>query len=273
MIFVQAMRSGRLITKMAVENEVELDPCPAIIPPLPESQFVRVCKSSLDQDLIKTAGEVVEIERPKEATEFNPRQPELMVANIVLQHHYHELVANENINSFYLDHCHDFVVEQVQQFKARRTSEPKIELELFKPESLVAKNPFQLVKKALLPKIKYHWDQGFSQGKNGWQKCPIIKMKIKYNEEDQDLLPPSISVEGGRHCESKRVKLDGGKAKLKLKVVDIVDVQVRVVPLDKHGKQEAWVPEFLFTVEKGAIEERREGEKWTKAVVTPAMPE
>ena len=29
-----------------------------------------------------------------------------------------------------------------------------------------------------------------------------------------------------------------------------MQVQLRVVPLDKAGRQEAWVPEFLFTVEK-----------------------
>ena len=46
-----------------------------------------------------------------------------------------------------------------------------------------------------------------------------------------------------------------------------------MVPLDKHGRQEAWVPEFLFTVVKEAVEERKEGEKWRKAIVTPAMPE
>ena len=45
----QAMRSGRLITKMAVENEVELEPCPGIIPSLPECQHARLCKTSLDQ--------------------------------------------------------------------------------------------------------------------------------------------------------------------------------------------------------------------------------
>ena len=86
------------------------------------------------------------------------------------------------------------------------------------------------------------------------------------------MLPPSISVEGGRWCESKRTKLDGGKAKLKLRTSENADVQLRVVPLDKNGHQEAWVPEFLFTVEK-EIEERKEGEKWKRASVTPAMPE
>ena len=59
-------------------------------------------------------------------------------------------------------------------------------------EQLVLKNSFNLVKKALLPKIKYHWDQGFKQGASGWEKCPVIKLKIKYGEEDQDLLPPVL---------------------------------------------------------------------------------
>jgi len=271
--FTKAMRSGRLITKMAVENEVELEPCPGIIPSLPDCQHARLCKTSLDQDLVRSATEQISFERFREAPEFVIKHPERFTAARHVQQNYFENVANENVNIHYLETYDDFTVTQVEKFKARKTSEPKLELELFKPESLVAKNPFTLIKKALLPKIKYHWDQGFAQGKNGWQKCPIIKLKIKYNEEDQDLLPPSVSVEGGRHCETKRVKLDGGKAKLKLKTSEVVDVSLRVVPLDKHGRQEAWVPEFLFTVVKEAVEERKEGEKWRKAIVTPAMPE
>ena len=267
------MRSGRLVTKMAIENEVELEPCPAIIPSLPDRQIARVSKSSLDQDLVKTASEQIQFERFRQTPEYKQIDPELHEASVSIQQHCYESVPNENVVTFSFDECQEFVPTQTEKFKARKISEPKIELELFKPESMLAKNPFTLIKKALLPKIKYHWDQGFAQGKNGWQKCPIIKMKIKYNEEDHDLLPPSVSVEGGRHCESRRVKLDGGKAKLKLKTNEVVDVQLRVVPLDKNGRQEAWVPEFLFTVQKEAVEERKEGEKWWKAVVTPAMPE
>ena len=49
---------------------------------------------------------------------------------------------------------------------------------------------------------------------------------------------------------------------------------MRVVPLDREGRQEAWVPEFLFTVlGEGSRQEAKEGDKWRKAVVTPAMPE
>ena len=267
------MRSGRLITKMAIENEVELEPWPGIIPSLPDKQYARICKTNLDQDLVRTASVQIFFERFREPHEFVIKHPEHFSASQHVQQHCFESLASENVNTHYLDTCQNFKVEQTEKFKARKTSEPKIELELFKPESLVAKNPFTLIKKALLPKIKYHWDQGFAQAKNGWQKCPIIKLKIKYNEEDQDLLPPSVSVEGGRYCESKRVKLDGGKAKLKLKTTEVVDVQLRVVPLDKNGKQEAWEPEILFTVAKEAVEERKEGEKWRKATVTPAMPE
>ncbi len=25
-------------------------------------------------------------------------------------------------------------------------------------------------------RVKYHWDQGFRQGPNGWQKVPIVKV-------------------------------------------------------------------------------------------------
>ena len=53
------MRKGRLITKMAVESEVELDPSPAVIPCLPDTQHARVSRSSLDQDLVKIVSEQV----------------------------------------------------------------------------------------------------------------------------------------------------------------------------------------------------------------------
>ena len=90
-----------------------------------------------------------------------------------------------------LDQLPDF--EAPSQEIARRKSQQS-ELELMCPEQLVLKNAFNLVKKALLPKIKYHWDQGFKQGANGWEKCPVIKLKIKYGEEDQDLLPPALRL-------------------------------------------------------------------------------
>jgi len=193
-------------------------------------------------------------------------------AKHLLEQHSCYLAASENTVTLHNEITEEFTTVEPEKSKARKTSEPKLELELFKPDAMIAKTPYNLVKKALLPKIKYHWDQGFKQGPSGWQKVPVIKLKIKYNEEDQELLPPSVSVEGGRWCETKRVKLDGGRAKLKLRTSEIADIQLRVVPLDKDGRQEAWVPEFLFTVDK-EVEDKKEGEKWKKAVVTPAMPE
>ena len=96
------------------------------------------------------------------------------------------------------------------------------------------------------------------------------------------------SVEGGAQCETKQVKLDGGKAKCKLRAAEnkparkeklsnliqplSIQMQLRVVPLDRSGRQEAWVPEFLFTVE-GITGDEVAAEKWWKAVVTPAQPE
>ena len=96
------------------------------------------------------------------------------------------------------------------------------------------------------------------------------------------------SVEGGAQCETKQVKLDGGKAKCKLRAAEnkpvrkekpfnliqslSIQMQLRVVPLDRSGRQEAWVPEFLFTVERITGDEVA-AEKWWKAVVTPAQPE
>ena len=51
-----------------------------------------------------------------------------------------------------------------------------------------------------------------------------------------------------------------------------IQMQLRVVPLDRLGRQEAWVPEFLFTVERITGDEVA-AEKWWKAIVTPAQPE
>ena len=94
-------------------------------------------------------------------------------------------------------------------------------------------------------------------------------------------------MEGGAQCETKQVKLDSGKAKCKLRAAENkpvrkentsqshptpIQMQLRVVPLDRSGRQEAWVPEFLFTVERITGDEVA-AEKWWKAVVTPAQPE
>ena len=59
-----------------------------------------------------------------------------------------------------LDDLPKFASPEVQT--ARRSSEPKTDLETLGPAALT-KLTLNLVKKALLPKIKYHWDQGFKQ--------------------------------------------------------------------------------------------------------------
>ena len=77
-----------------------------------------------------------------------------------------------------------------------------------------------------------------------------VSLSIPDYLEVEVLNPLVSSVEGGAECETKKVKLEAGKAKCKLKAADLKPMQLRVVPLDKAGKQEAWVPEFLFTVEE-----------------------
>ena len=227
---MQAMRSGRLVTKLAVEQEVELEPAPAPLPALPPAQRARTTRGGLELQLVRAAGCVTRAQLQGAAPQLVVEQgPRLETAGVAVQLPCTQLLASCGISCVdtEAEACRELATPQLELARARRTSVPKLELELSKPESLVAKTPFQLVKKALLPKIKYHWDQGFSQGAGGWQRCPVIKLKIKYAEEDQELLPPSVSLEGGRHCESKRVKLDSGRAKLKLKVAEVVDVQVR----------------------------------------------
>jgi hypothetical protein len=53
---------------------------------------------------------------------------------------------------------------------ARRSSTLGPELELLRPEALDMRSAYNLVRKALLPKVKYHWDQGFKQ-----VKCYFLK--------------------------------------------------------------------------------------------------
>ena len=104
---------------------------------------------------------------------------------------------------------------------------------------------------------------------------PILKLKLKYGE-DPELLPPSLSVEGGRWCESRRVALDQGKAKLKLQATEGGGaINIRVVPLDKTGRQEQWIPEFLFAVDPSqAKSDKLLADKWIKVgKLSPAMPE
>ena len=232
------MRSGRLVTKLAVEQEVELEPAPAPLPALPPAQLARTTRGGLELQLVRAAGSVTRAQLQGAAPQLVVEQgPRLETAGVAVQLPCTQLLASCGISCVdtEAEACAELATPQLELARARRTSVPKLELELFKPESLVAKTPFQLVKKALLPKIKYHWDQGFSQGAGGWQRCPVIKLKIKYAEEDQELLPPSVSIEGGRHCESKRVKLDSGRAKLKLKVAEVVDVQVISSYYDKYN--------------------------------------
>merc|ERR1712200_139805 len=131
------------------------------------------------------------------------------------------------------EEAQDLVLFQPVEEKARRAS-VKPENNLNKPETLVLKNPYNYVKRALLPRVKYHWDQGFRQGKQGWEKTPVIKLKLKYNEEDKDLLPSYVSVEGGRWCESKRIRMEGHKAKAKLRATEGPEFCFRCVPLDSE---------------------------------------
>ena len=114
------MRSGRLVTKMAMENEVELEPVPAVIPSLPDCQHVRVSKSSLDQDLVKTASEQIHFERFRQTPEFKQRDPDLHEASVRIQEHYHESVANENVVTLSPEEeCEEFVATQAEKSKAK----------------------------------------------------------------------------------------------------------------------------------------------------------
>jgi len=220
--FTKAMRAGRLLTKHAEDGEVERMETAGEVACLPSAQQCTLLHSDLTIHLIRLACQ---------ATLACPAQPLLpdlpLPSSTNLQtaepsqepHSLLHLAAalTRVLEANLLDHLPDF--EAPTQEIAKRKSQQS-ELELMCPEQLVLKNAFNLVKKALLPKIKYHWDQGFKQGANGWEKCPVIKLKIKYGEEDQDLLPPALSVEGGAQCETKQVKLDSGKAKCKLRAAE-----------------------------------------------------
>jgi len=270
------MRAGRLLTKHAEEeSEVPLVSCEREIPPIPcAEQAISVspdCNhhmlfiSRLGVELPPVDGTVedLKIHQPIEhRTKYQVQPSEFCCL---------PLGNTRVLESEFVDELSDFQPPDIS--KAIKSVEPKTSLEMLRPEAIQLRSNYTLIKKALLPKIKYHWDSGFKQGpQGGWVKCPVIKLKIKYGEEDQELLPPILSVEGGGEAETKQVKLDAGRAKCKLRANQLKPVQLRVVPLDKRGRQEAWVPEFLFTVEKITGDEIG-AEKWWRGVVTPALPE
>lgn len=187
-------------------------------------------------------------------------------------------IAYQNMDFLFNEHMENVVIDiesnDIPNYEtATELEEEERNLDLLEPDTLTDFNPLLMVRKALLPKIKYRWEQGFRQGTTGWEKVPLLKIKFKYSEEDSLLLPAVLSVEGGRWCESKKVALDMGRGKVKLKALEDAAPQLRVVPLNKEERQEMWVPEFLFSVENAYKAERLAGDKWCKVKLSPAMPE
>lgn len=187
-------------------------------------------------------------------------------------------IAYQTMDFLLDEHMENMVMEieskEIPNFETvTELEEEERNLDLLEPDTPTDDNPLLMVRKALLPKIKYRWEQGFRQGTTGWEKVPILKIKFKYGEEESLLLPAILSVEGGRWCESKKVPLDIGRGKVKLKADEDTAPQLRVVPLNKEERQEMWVPEFLFSVETAYKAERLAGDKWCKVKLSPAMPE
>lgn len=158
---------------------------------------------------------------------------------------------------------------------ASKSEQTSSQLELIHPTKLLTHNPLLMLKKAILPKIKYRWEEGFRQGPVGWTKVPLLKLKFKYKEDELELVPPRLSVEGGRWCETKKLDLDQGRGRVKLKSSQGAKPQIRVVPLGRDGNQDYWVPEFLFSVETPHChtEDKSTEEKWCKVKLSPAIPE
>lgn len=269
--FTKAMREGRLALSYASEDRILLDKSEDI--PYPDLENLdAVIRVPFGEDLVYA---------PCESTEF-PRPPGTLLDLEPLQMHSADLSMEtftfvvlpvEEMERREEEETEDWTPSKQEVFKARRSSYKEDNSHLIKPDILVLKNPLNFVKKALLPKVKYHWDQGFRQGTAGWEKVPMIKFKVKYNEEDKDLLPSYISVEGGRWCESKRIKMDGHKAKCKLRATEGPEFDIRVVPLDRDLKLESTIPEFLLTILPGAKEKEGDKERWIKGEVHPSLPE
>ena len=135
------------------------------------------------------------------------------------------------------------------------------------------RNAYNLVKKALLPKIKYHWDQGFKQvegvlpGRALSLLTPGSFWRLgqvsRHQTEDQvrgggpgppaprpEVRPSTItspqaimpfpSVEGGGQCETKQVKLDAGKAKCKLRANELKAVSGAFTPPGHGAPLASW---------------------------------
>jgi len=282
--FTKAMRASRLELSHASEDRILLEGSDPI--PYPDLEDLdAILRLPYDPDLMSIGHQSLDfIPLTQTSLAFSP--PVLYAAttcldttNLLISLPWEEETTREEEEAEEI--CEE---EREETFKAKKVTTKDRSSELMKPDTLVVKNPYNYVKRALLPKVKYHWDQGFRQGTTGWEKVPVIKLKVKYNEEDKEVLPAYISVEGGRWCESKRLRMEGGhKAKCKLRATQGPEFQIRVVPLDRDQKQESWVPEFIVSIlstegkhlkeDDESKKEEGEKEKWIKAHVTPCTPE
>ncbi|XP_023336482.1 uncharacterized protein LOC111707587 isoform X2 [Eurytemora carolleeae] len=269
--FTKAMRESRLALSYASEDRILLDKAEDI--PYPQLENLdSVLRLSCDADLLYITHQIYDFPPNLETTkDLLPEQ--YMTAQSLLETEYLVGVAGALVESRVEEEVEELAEQKVETYKARRSSIKDLSSELMTPDILVTKNPYNYVRKAVLPRIKLHWDQGFRQGTTGWEKVPVIKIKIKYNEEDLDILPKYISIEGGRWCETKRIRLEGFKAKCKLRATQGPEFQVRMVPLDSDLKPESWVPEFLVSIPPSIQGEGEEPEKWIRTPVHPCIPE
>jgi len=287
--FTKAMRESRLAVSYATEDRILLDKCDDV--PYPDlQQLDAVLRVPYGLDHMYAAGESVLLP-PLDETLYDTVDP---LAYASCQPSWDTTCRLITVATTGMPTCpieeetEPWSPHLPEMLKARKSSVKEDNSHLVKPDVLVTKNPMNYVKRALLPKVKYHWDQGFRQGTSGWEKVPVIKLKVKYNEEDADLLPSYISVEGGRWCETKRIRLDGHKTKCKLRATEGPEFDIRVIPLDKQFNPESNVPEFLLTIHPGPIksegsteksgksdksDKSEKSEKWMKGEVRPSMQE
>jgi len=269
--FTKAMREGRLALSYASEDRILLDKSEDI--PYPDlEQLDAVIRVPFGEGLVCAPCESTEFPRPP-GTILDLPPLDTFTASPAVDTFTFLVLSVAGLERREEEETEDWRPAELETCKARRSSYKEDTSHLVRPDTLVLKNPLNFVKKALLPKVKYHWDQGFRQGSSGWEKVPVIKFKLKYNEEDKELLPSYISVEGGRWCESKRIRMEGHKAKCKLRATEGPEFDIRVVPLDREQKLESSIPEFLLTILPGPKETQGDKEKWMKGEVRPSLPE
>jgi len=141
-------------------------------------------------------------------------------------------------------------VEMKEETEVASDSEPQeeempMETEIKTPVEEIKRNPFTLLKKPIVPELKYRWQHGFrrTQG-SGYSKVPILKVQFRYCESPA-LLPATLQVGVGLVTKEVVVGPTGGVVELVFTegVAETIHFNAR----DKTGQSHLSSPKFSLS--------------------------